>query len=61
MLLWYTVDASVILTLIGGCGVEGGGGISSVLRIQNGNSFTMLVPYDLETVTRSKYLQSLCS
>lgn len=44
-------------TLIGGCGVDGGGGISSVLRIQKGNSFTTLVPYDLDTVTLSIYLQ----
>lgn len=43
-------------TLIGGCGEGGGGGISSVLRIQKGNSLTTLAPYDLETVTRSKYL-----
>ena len=27
-----------------------------MLRIQKGNSFTMLVPYDLETVTRNRYL-----
>ncbi len=43
-------------TLMGGCGPGGGGGTSSVLRIQKGNSFTMLVPYDLETVTRNRYL-----
>ncbi len=41
---------------MGGCGPGGGGGTSSVLRIQKGNSFTMLVPYDLETVTRKRYL-----
>ena len=28
-----------------------------MLRIQKGNSFTTLVPYDFETVTRNKYLQ----
>ena len=44
-------------TLMGGWGPGGGGGTSSVLRIQKGNSFTTLVPYDFETVTRNKYLQ----
>lgn len=27
-----------------------------MLRIQKGNSFTMLLPYDLETVTSNRYL-----
>lgn len=43
-------------TLMGGWGPGGGGGTSSVLRIQNGNSFTTLVPYDLDTVTLNRYL-----
>lgn len=41
---------------MGGWGPGGGGGTSSVLRIQNGNSFVTLVPYDRETVTRNRYL-----
>lgn len=47
-------------TLMGGWGPGGGGGTSSVFRIQNGNSFATLVPYDLDTVTRNRYLHHHC-